>query len=228
MRDEPWTSSRPKSQPLRPHPNGPPADDSVISSDFQTFLTLLTTQLENQDPLNPLDSSEFAVQLATFSGVEQQVKTNDLLRDLAAGIGAAGLSQFAGWVGMEARVTAPARFDGAPITLAPAPDPASDAATLVVRDATGREVSREPMPPVSAPVLWAGTGPGGQPLPAGLYTFEVESLNRGEVTSVRPVDHYARVSEVRQGPDGVELVLNGGSVVAASAVSALRTPEGPL
>ncbi len=209
-------------------PQRPPADDSVISSDFQTFLTLLTTQLENQDPLNPLDSSEFAVQLATFSGVEQQVKTNDLLRDLAAGIGAAGLSQFAGWVGMEARVTAPARFDGAPITLAPAPDPASDAATLVVRDATGREVSREPMPPVSAPVLWAGTGPGGQPLPAGLYTFEVESLNRGEVTSVRPVDHYARVSEVRQGPDGVELVLNGGSVVAASAVSALRTPEDPL
>ena len=65
-------------------------------------------------------------------------------------------------------------------------------------------------------------------LPAGLYTFEVESLNRGEVTGVRSVDHYARVSEVRQGPDGVELVLTGGSVVAAAAVSALRTPEDPL
>ena len=221
-------TSQAPSQTLQGTKPAPDADDSVISSDFQTFLTLLTTQLENQDPLNPLDSSEFAVQLATFSGVEQQVKTNDLLRDLAAGIGAAGLSQFAGWVGMEARVTAPARFDGAPITLAPAPDPASDAATLVVRDATGREVSREPMPPAAAPVLWAGTGPGGQPLPTGLYTFEVESLNRGEVTSVRPVDHYARVSEVRQGADGVELVLTGGSVVAAATVSALRTPEDPL
>ncbi len=205
-----------------------PGDDSVISSDFQTFLTLLTTQLENQDPLNPLDSSEFAVQLATFSGVEQQVKTNDLLRDLAAGMGASGLSQFAGWVGMEARVSAPARFDGAPITLAPEPDPASDEAVLVVRDATGREVAREPMPPTSTPVLWAGTGSAGQPLPDGLYTFEVESRNRGEVTSVRPVAHYALVSEARQGTAGVDIVLAGGIVVAADAISALRAPPDPL
>ena len=117
------------------------ADDSVISSDFETFLRLLTTQLENQDPLNPLDSSEFAVQLATFSSVEQQVKTNDLLRDLASGFGASGLTQLAGWVGMEARVNAPAAFDGTPITLAPEIDPASDAATLVVRGCSAPRIS---------------------------------------------------------------------------------------
>ena len=52
---------------------------NVISSDFETFLKMLTVQMENQDPLNPTDSSEYAMQLATFSGVEQQVLTNDLL-----------------------------------------------------------------------------------------------------------------------------------------------------
>ena len=48
----------------------------VLSSDFETFLKMLTVQLENQDPLNPVDSADYAVQLATFSGVEQQVQTN--------------------------------------------------------------------------------------------------------------------------------------------------------
>jgi len=73
--------------------------------------------MQNQDPLNPVDSSDYAVQLATFSGVEQQVLTNDLLRGLAAQNGTAGLAQMANWVGMEARAVAPAFFDGAPITV---------------------------------------------------------------------------------------------------------------
>ena len=47
--------------------------EAVISSDFETFLRMLTVQLENQDPLDPTDSADYAMQLATFSGVEQQV-----------------------------------------------------------------------------------------------------------------------------------------------------------
>jgi flagellar basal-body rod modification protein FlgD len=74
-----------------------------ISSDFETFLLMLTTQMQNQDPLNPIESADFAVQLATFSGVEQQVKTNDLLQSLAQQMGIMGMSQLAGWVGMEAQ-----------------------------------------------------------------------------------------------------------------------------
>ena len=205
-----------------------PKPDTTINSDFQTFLTLLTTQLENQDPLNPLDSSEFAVQLATFSSVEQQVKTNDLLRDMVSGLGASGLSQYAGWVGMEARVSAPADFRGSPITLAPDPDPASDAAVLVVRDATGREVSREPMPVTSDSVLWAGANPTGAPLAPGLYTFEVESYNQGELTSTKQVDHYALVSEARSIDGLIKIVLPGGSLVPATDIKALRAPVEPL
>ena len=47
---------------------------SFSGGDFQTFLKMLTTQIKNQDPLNPMEGSDFAVQLATFSGVEQQVQ----------------------------------------------------------------------------------------------------------------------------------------------------------
>jgi flagellar basal-body rod modification protein FlgD len=197
---------------------------TALSSDFETFLLMLTTQMENQDPLNPIESQDFAVQLATFSGVEQQVRTNQLLESLAAGIGMSGISQLAGWVGMEARVSAPAFFDGTPITLAPSPDPASDAATLVVRDQFDRIVSREPMPLGADTIDWAGVGSDGSPLPPGIYSFQLESLNAGEITSTLPVQHYAMVQEARQGAAGIEIVLRGGSSVAAADVAALRRP----
>ncbi len=197
----------------------------VLSSDFETFLLMLTTQLENQDPLNPIESQDFAVQLATFSGVEQQVQTNDLLRDLAGALGASDLAQLAGWVGMEAQVTAPIAFDGQPVDIAIVPDPGSDRAELIVRDSLGREVGREGVTTASGVYAWAGTDATGDPLAPGLYTLELASINQGEVTSVQSVPHYARVTEARQGPGGIELVVTGGSVVAADAVAALREPE---
>ena len=198
---------------------------TALSSDFETFLLMLTTQMQNQDPLNPIESQDFAVQLATFSGVEQQVRTNQLLESLAAGIGMSGISQLAGWVGMEARVAAPAFFDGTPIELAPMPDPASDAATLVVRDQFDRVVSRESMPLGVDTIAWAGVGNDGAPLPPGQYSFQLESMNAGEITSTKPVQHYALVQEARQGATGIEIVLRGGSSVAAADVAALRRPE---
>lgn len=53
-----------------------------IADNFQTFLTLLTTQLQNQNPLDPLDTNQFTQQLVQFAGVEQQLKQNDQLKSL--------------------------------------------------------------------------------------------------------------------------------------------------
>ena len=53
-----------------------------LSGNFDTFLTLLTTQLQNQDPLSPMDSNQFTQQLVEFSGVEQQINTNQNLQTL--------------------------------------------------------------------------------------------------------------------------------------------------
>src|ERR1700681_4758235 len=51
-----------------------------IADNFQTFLTLLTTQLQHQNPLDPLDTNQFTAQLVQFAGVEQQLKVNDQLK----------------------------------------------------------------------------------------------------------------------------------------------------
>lgn len=195
-----------------------------ISSDFETFLQLLTAQLRNQDPLNPLESQDFAVQLATFSGVEQQVKTNDLIENLATSLGATGLSQLADWVGMEARVSAPVAFAGAPVILAPKAVSGADVAVLVVTDESGREVSREPLPPSAKEIVWVGTGTDGTPLPNGRYSLNLESYTGEELLSTDPVAHYAEVTEARLEGVSVELVLSGGTVAPASEVTGLRRP----
>ena len=54
----------------------------TIAGNFDTFLQILTTQLKNQNPLDPLDTNEFTSQLVQFSSVEQQLKTNDFLEAL--------------------------------------------------------------------------------------------------------------------------------------------------
>jgi flagellar basal-body rod modification protein FlgD len=77
-------STPPATAPATPAPPAAPAPPGrAISSDFNTFLRMLTVQMQNQDPLDPIDSADFAVQLATFSGVEQQVRTNELLGQLS-------------------------------------------------------------------------------------------------------------------------------------------------
>ena len=204
----------------------PPAvsEKPEISSDFETFLKMLTVQMENQDPLNPVDSSDYAVQLATFSGVEQQVQTNDLLRDLAAQMGAGGMAQMAGWVGMEARTTAPVRFDGAPITLSTAPASLADSVELVVTDDRGVEVQRLAMSASDTEVTWAGVAAGGNPLPAGNYSFEVVSKLQGEEIGRSAAQTYARVTEVQSGDGGAMLVLASGAIVPVTDVSAVREP----
>ena len=95
---------------------------AFASSDFETFLKMLTTQIKNQDPLNPMEGTEFAVQLATFSGVEQQVQTNTLLQQMLSN-GTNGLGELSGWIGRDVRTTAPVWFDTELVSINAMPAP---------------------------------------------------------------------------------------------------------
>ena len=200
---------------------------TTISSDFNTFLRMLTVQMQNQDPLNPIDSADYAVQLATFSGVEQQVRTNQLLADIQGRFQQLGMAEMASWIGKEARSAAPVRYDGSAVSLSPNPAVGANRAVLVVKDAQGTLVSREEIPVSAEPYQWLGAGIDGNPLPAGSYTIELESLNGETVIATTPVEHYARVIEAKGGgTSGTRLVLVGGAEVLASDVTALREPQG--
>jgi len=198
-----------------------------LTSDFDTFLKMLTVQIQNQDPMNPMQSTEFAAQLATFSGVEQQVRTNQQLAELSRTLSVSTMAELSGWIGMEARVDAPADYTGAPITLSPETPALADDATLIIRDAQGAEVARTPLLPGANPVVWNGLDAFGAPLPPGRYQFQAESFSRGESLGIQKVEHYALVREARgNGAGEILLVVGNGITVPASSASALRQPNG--
>jgi flagellar basal-body rod modification protein FlgD len=203
-------------------PTGTPKK-AVISSDFDTFLKMLTTQIKNQDPTNPMDSSDFAVQLATFSGVEQQVRTNDLLTSLGTQFGVMGMSQLATWVGQEARASGPVYLGDDPVSVTYQTASGADRAVLVVRDAQGTLVAREDVTLGAGPFEWSGMELDGVPLPNGKYALSLESYKGDEqLGDPSVVEAYAQILEARSGPDGTILVLTGGIEVPATQVTALR------
>ena len=198
----------------------------AITSDFQTFLTMLTTQMENQDPLNPIESTDFAVQLATFSGVEQQVRTNDLLAAIQGQLGAGGMSQYAGWVGMEVQAVASASFEGEPITIFPDPASGAERTMVVVRDAsTGEDVDYFEIPVSDDPVLWDGLDGNGIPYPEGNYTFHLQSIADNVSFSEEQMEVYSEVQELRLVDGETRLILADGSEIAATDASSVRQPE---
>jgi flagellar basal-body rod modification protein FlgD len=203
-----------------------PARTGALSADFDVFLQMLTTQLKYQDPLNPMESTEFATQLATFAGVEQQALGNDLLAAMSAQMATSNMAEVAGWIGQEVRAPTSVYFDGAPITISPNPAAVADRAELVVRDDAGTEILRQPIPVSVDPVEWAGVTSDGAPLPPGLYRFEVVSYSGSDTLLTETAEVYAEVVEVRSQGGSNILMLEGGVGVPATSVSAIRAPGG--
>ncbi|QFT83082.1 Basal-body rod modification protein FlgD [Roseovarius sp. THAF27] len=182
---------------------------TVLSSDFETFIKMLTVQMENQDPLNPMESTEFATQLATFSGVEQQVKSNDLLSALSAQMSLMGVSQLSGWIGMEGRAVAPVVFEGAPVRLTIAGDSLQRLAVSGDREE----------------IAWLGTDASGTVLAPGTYDVTVESFSGAEVVASTPVEVHGRIIEARIDAGQTVLVMENGQEVGAASLLGLRLPR---
>ncbi|SNS11409.1 flagellar hook capping FlgD N-terminal domain-containing protein [Antarctobacter heliothermus] len=197
----------------------------AVSSDFDTFLKMLTVQLQNQDPLNPVDSTDYATQLATFSSVEQQVLTNDLLREVSATLSGNALQELSGWIGMEGLVRGPTLFSGTPITVRPDYAEEADDAALVVRDSSGNVVQRFSLSPGQEEVLWAGTDETGATLPIGIYRFEVESYKDEAVIDTKIAQVYSQIQEVRKKDDLLQLRMSGGSELDPGQIEGLRVPQ---
>ena len=199
-------------------------DKAVLSSDFETFLKMLTVQVQNQDPLNPVDSTEYATQLATFSSVEQQVQTNDLLRNISSVLGGNALSEMSRWIGMEGLVRAPVAFSGDPITVRPDYANGADKAVMVVRNSSGMEVQRFDIEVGEDTVLWGGHDSSGNMLPAGNYSFYIESYDAGALTNTTLAQVYSTIDEVRNYNGNVMIRMSDGSEMNSDMVNGLRAP----
>lgn len=148
----------------------------TIAEDFDTFLTLLTTQLKNQNPLDPLDTDQFTQQLVQFTGVEQQLKTNDYLAAMMLSAQSAGNSQAVSYVGkiVTASGSKSELVDGRAAWTFAVAKPAN--VTISVRDEAGNVVFRKQgsVAQGESVFVWDGVGDDGRKKPDGSYSITVE------------------------------------------------------
>jgi flagellar basal-body rod modification protein FlgD len=150
------------------------SSDGTLAGNFQTFLTLLTTQLQNQNPLDPLDTNQFTQQLVQFAGVEQQLKTNDQLTSLVSLQQTAQATQALNFVGKNAVVdgsTAPMTNKVATWQLSV---PTASTVNVTIANSTGQNVftgSYGVNAGDNQVFSWNGLGNDGTQWPDGKYTL---------------------------------------------------------
>jgi flagellar basal-body rod modification protein FlgD len=145
---------------------------SGIADNFQTFLMLLTTQLQNQNPLDPLDTNQFTQQLVQFAGVEQQLKSNEQLKTLIEIEKGAQSAQALVYVGNTVAVDgSKAQFDKSATWNLTAPQNTN--ATVTVTNATGQTAysGNFSLSQGNASFVWDGKGNDGSQWPPGIYTL---------------------------------------------------------
>lgn len=143
-----------------------------IADNFQTFLTLLTTQLQNQNPLDPLDTNQFTQQLVQFAGVEQQLKSNDQLKSLIEIEKSAQSTQALVYVGNTVAVDgSKAQFDKSATWNLTAPKGTN--ANITITTSTGQTAysGNFTLSQSNASFVWDGKGNDGTQWPPGTYTL---------------------------------------------------------
>jgi flagellar basal-body rod modification protein FlgD len=183
--------------------NGGTSALSSFSANFDNFLTLLTKQLQYQDPMSPLDTNQFTQQLVEFTSVEQQIQTNqklDSLLSVQSDNQAMAALSFLNNV-VEAQSDQVMLQDGS----APISYDLSDTAktaTLVITDQNGETIKTMPVDSSAGTheLTWDGTDKNGNTVDDGVYNISVEAVDddgaqlavttgtRGKVDAVQRID----------------------------------------
>jgi flagellar basal-body rod modification protein FlgD len=146
------------------------ATTTGLADNFQTFLTLLTTQLQNQNPLDPLDTNQFTQQLVQFAGVEQQLKSNDQLKSLIAIEKSSQATQALIYVGHTVAVDGSTQqFNGSATWNLKAAKDATAAITITNSAGQAVYTGNYTLAQGNASFVWDGKGNDGTQWPAGAY-----------------------------------------------------------
>ena len=183
--------------------------------DFNLFLKLLTTQMQNQDPLKPMDSTAYTQQLAQFTQVQQTVKQTSTLDEILSQLSTQNMVQASGFIGKTGQ------FDSAVSGLS-ADRPAQwsytgaapfDSLTATITDAGGRQVSSGSVAAdQKGSYTWDGTLANGEKAPAGSYTLSLKAATSSGSTVPVAITTSGRVDEVIGSGGAVTLGVNGAQI----------------
>ena len=201
-------------------------DRTALIGNYEMFLQLLTTQLRNQSPLDPLDANQFTQQLVQYSSVEQQVKTNENLNAMLATLLASNATSLVSYVGREIEALGSA----APLKNGTATwkyNAKADAPNteIEIRNAAGTVVKK-----VSTSITkgehtfsWDGKMDNGQTAPDGIYTITIAAKDADDNVVSVDTKIVGTVTEVDL--SGIEPILRIGDIdVPLSSLLAVRQP----
>lgn len=202
------------------------SSSSGLSANYDTFLKLLCAQLENQNPLDPTDATQFTSQLVQYSNLEQQIKTNDKLDSVLSSLSTSTLSSAVGYLGhvVEAK--------GDSVTVQP--DGSVDATWSYDLDSKASSVALT-ITNSSGKTVWSGTGEGaagshsiewdgtdsdGNAVSAGTYTLKVTALDSSG-TAVKSTSSIKGTVTAVDSTDGTTTLELGGTSVSLSNITRL-------
>ena len=213
--------------PVTSLPGGSNADKTSVklADTFDSFLTLLTAQLTNQDPLDPLDPNEFTDQLVSFTNVEQSIATNKNLEQLLASYQSNELASAVSYIGKA--VEAP----GATSVLKNGSarwsyqlEAQSEATMVKVVNSSGKTVFQADGQTDLGrhEFQWDGNDSRGDPLPDGPYTLAVSAAN-SQNTAVATTTNLIAIAQGILTEGGINKVDVGGFTVPLSSIVAVKS-----
>ena len=195
---------------------------SSLSSDYQTFLTLLTTQLQNQDPTSPLDPNQFTTELVQMTGVQQQLLSNQLLQTLVNDSPASGVSSAVSLIGKDVTATSStATLSNGQASWSYSLPEAAANATVSVTNSSGQVVYTGAAPSRTAGANtfnWNGQSSSGVQMPNGPYTLSVAATDTSGGT-INPTLTVSGVASSVQNVNGTTMITLGSTQVPVSSIT---------
>ncbi len=197
-----------------------------IAENFNTFLSLLTTQLKNQNPLDPLDTNQFTQQMVQFTSVEQQLQTNEFLKTLTASAQNASNTEAVSFIGKQITAAgANAELSNGSASWQYSLNRSASNTTITIRDSNGAIVHTDEtsLAGGTGTFTWDGKDDAGNQLPNGNYSITINA--RDSNGSYVPVT--TQISGTVEGVDlsGTSPVLIvGGAQVNLSSVLSVQAP----
>jgi len=205
------------------------ADRTALGGNLDTFLQLLITQLQNQDPLDPVDTNQFTQQLVQFTEAEQTIKTNQNLEKLINVSAASTITNVVGYIGKEVTGSgAISDLQNGVATWQYSTPAASDDALFTVSDSDGNIVfaQNQSIAAGAGTFVWNGQTSGGGIAPAGSYQLSL----RAKDLAGNLLDASTSFTGIVDGVDmsGSEVVLTSGNrTIKLDEVTSIRSPTTP-
>jgi len=206
-------------------PKGPSSASGALarnSADFNMFLKMLTTQMQNQDPLDPMDTSQYTQQLVQFSQAEQTIQQTGTLKDILSRLTTQDMAQASGFIGREAQFASPVSGLSAAAPAQWSYSAGRPVASLVatITDAAGKVVDTRTLDASGAAgrFTWDGKLANGARAADGAYTLSLTGADAGGTAVPISVNSFGVVGEVVTANGAVSLGVNGVQIPASTLI----------